>query len=279
MLLARASGAPVHALDLGMVGEAGCRALLADAARDADLILIEGVMGLFDGTPSSADLAAAFGVPVVAVISAKSMAQTFAAIAFGNRAVPAGAAVSRRAGESCRVGPACGTAATGAARRPALAWARAGRCGHRAAGAASRPAPAERHRRSRRAARSRGRRARANGACRIAAGRCVRGTGCSGAAAACACRQADRGGARCGFSFIYPANLALLDTLGAQVRFFSPLADEPVPDDCDALFLPGGYPELHAAALAANAATARSIRAHAAAGRPIVAECGDGVSG
>ena len=95
----------------------------------------------------------------------------------------------------------------------------------------------------------------------------------------CACRQADRGGARCGFSFIYPANLALLDTLGAQVRFFSPLADEPVPDDCDALFLPGGYPELHAAALAANAATARSIRAHAAAGRPIVAECGDGVSG
>ena len=49
MLLERASGAPVHALDLGMVGEAGCRALLADAARDADLILIEGVMGLFDG--------------------------------------------------------------------------------------------------------------------------------------------------------------------------------------------------------------------------------------
>jgi len=83
MLLERASGAPVHALDLGMVGEAGCRALLADAARDADLILIEGVMGLFDGTPSSADLAAAFGVPVVAVISAKAMAQTFAAIAFG----------------------------------------------------------------------------------------------------------------------------------------------------------------------------------------------------
>ncbi|EGC99423.1 cobyrinic acid a,c-diamide synthase, partial [Burkholderia sp. TJI49] len=42
MLLERASGAPVHALDLGMVGAAGCRALLADAARDADLILIEG---------------------------------------------------------------------------------------------------------------------------------------------------------------------------------------------------------------------------------------------
>jgi cobyrinic acid a,c-diamide synthase len=76
------------------------------------------------------------------------------------------------------------------------------------------------------------------------------------------------------FSFIYPANLALLDALGAQLRFFSPLADEPVPDDCDALFLPGGYPELHVATLAANATAARTIRAHAAAGRPIVAECG-----
>src|ERR1700742_277807 len=83
MILERASGAPVLSLDLWMVGEAACRALLAQAAAQADLILIEGVMGLFDGTPSSADLAAAFGVPVVAVISAKAMAQTFGAVAFG----------------------------------------------------------------------------------------------------------------------------------------------------------------------------------------------------
>ncbi|OXH81801.1 cobyrinic acid a,c-diamide synthase, partial [Burkholderia multivorans] len=62
--------------------------------------------------------------------------------------------------------------------------------------------------------------------------------------------------------------------LGAQVRYFSPLADEPVPDGCDALFLPGGYPELHARTLAANRTSAATIRAHAAAGRPIVAECG-----
>ena len=83
MILARASGAPVLSLDLWMVGERACRALLAQAAREADLILIEGVMGLFDGTPSSADLASAFGVPVLAVISAKAMAQTFGAVAFG----------------------------------------------------------------------------------------------------------------------------------------------------------------------------------------------------
>ncbi|MFP4905812.1 cobyrinate a,c-diamide synthase, partial [Paraburkholderia sp. BR14261] len=83
MILARASGAPVLSLDLWTVGKEACRALLAQAARDADLILIEGVMGLFDGTPSSADLATEFGVPVAAIVSAKSMAQTFGAIAFG----------------------------------------------------------------------------------------------------------------------------------------------------------------------------------------------------
>ena len=83
MILARASGAPVLSLDLWMVGESACRNLLAHAAAEADLILIEGVMGLFDGTPSSADLATTFGVPVLAVISAKAMAQTFGAVAFG----------------------------------------------------------------------------------------------------------------------------------------------------------------------------------------------------
>ncbi|MCR3776805.1 cobyrinate a,c-diamide synthase, partial [Pseudomonas aeruginosa] len=64
MILARASGAPVYQLDLWMVGEAEARRLLARAAGEADLILIEGVMGLFDGNPSAADLARRFGVPV-----------------------------------------------------------------------------------------------------------------------------------------------------------------------------------------------------------------------
>ncbi|MCS0465035.1 cobyrinate a,c-diamide synthase, partial [Burkholderia mallei] len=58
------------------------------------------------------------------------------------------------------------------------------------------------------------------------------------------------------FSFIYPANLDQLEALGAELAFFSPLADEPVPDGSHALYLPGGYPELHAARLAANATAA-----------------------
>ena len=83
MILERASGAPVYQLDMWMVGEQESRRLLWEAAGEADLILIEGVMGLFDGTPSSADLARHFGVPVLAVIDGTAMAQTFGALALG----------------------------------------------------------------------------------------------------------------------------------------------------------------------------------------------------
>jgi cobyrinic acid a,c-diamide synthase len=75
------------------------------------------------------------------------------------------------------------------------------------------------------------------------------------------------------FGFIYPANLDTLAALGADVAFFSPLAGESVPD-ADALWLPGGYPELHAAQLAQNRAFFDALHAHRAAGRPILAECG-----
>ncbi|WP_455906421.1 nucleotide-binding protein, partial [Metapseudomonas otitidis] len=83
MILARASGHPVYQLDLWMIGEAESRRLLWEAAGEADLILIEGVMGLFDGSPSAADLARHFGVPVLGVINGAAMAQTFGALAVG----------------------------------------------------------------------------------------------------------------------------------------------------------------------------------------------------
>ena len=65
-----ASGRPCQNLDLGMCGEADARWRLARAAADSDLILIEGVMGLFDGEPSAADIAIRFNVPVMALIAA-----------------------------------------------------------------------------------------------------------------------------------------------------------------------------------------------------------------
>jgi cobyrinic acid a,c-diamide synthase len=68
------------------------------------------------------------------------------------------------------------------------------------------------------------------------------------------------------FGFIYPANL---DTLQASAPswLLLALAGEPLPA-CDALWLPGGYPELHAAALAANAGWQAGLKAHQAAGKP-----------
>jgi cobyrinic acid a,c-diamide synthase len=83
MIFEQASGAPVHQVDLFMCGEEQCRALLHAAAREADLILVEEGMGLFDGDPSAADLAARFDLPVLAVIDGSATAQTFGALVHG----------------------------------------------------------------------------------------------------------------------------------------------------------------------------------------------------
>jgi cobyrinic acid a,c-diamide synthase len=64
------------------------------------------------------------------------------------------------------------------------------------------------------------------------------------------------------FSFSYRANIDCLMAMGAELLFFSPLADESVPA-ADALYLPGGYPELHAARLAGNSGWLASLRAFA----------------
>ncbi|MEC5437327.1 hypothetical protein P9961_032485, partial [Pseudomonas aeruginosa] len=75
------------------------------------------------------------------------------------------------------------------------------------------------------------------------------------------------------FAFLYQANLDLLRELGAELAFFSPLQDQALPA-VDSLYLPGGYPELHLGRLQGNRAMAEAIRAHHAAGKPLLAECG-----
>ena len=74
MILARAAGQPVYQLDLWMGGLSHCRALLYQGAREADLVLVEGVMGLYDGSPSSADLAQTFKLPTALVIDGAATA-------------------------------------------------------------------------------------------------------------------------------------------------------------------------------------------------------------
>jgi len=76
------------------------------------------------------------------------------------------------------------------------------------------------------------------------------------------------------FCFYYEDNLDLLRDSGANIIKFSPLIDSGIPDDADAVYIGGGYPEIHAAALSGNALMLRSVNAWAYAGKPLYAECG-----
>jgi len=73
--------------------------------------------------------------------------------------------------------------------------------------------------------------------------------------------------------FIYRTNLVWLEKQGASLNFFSPLKGDAVPADADAVWLPGGYPELHAKALTAST-TWPSLHSHIEEGKPLLAECG-----
>lgn len=76
------------------------------------------------------------------------------------------------------------------------------------------------------------------------------------------------------FCFYYPENLELLQAAGAELVAFSPLADQSLPDDVAMLYLGGGYPELHGSTLAGNVAMRTAIRQFAGEGGTIYAECG-----
>ena len=271
-LLATASGSPVHPLDLWMTGDHRCRHLLHEAAGDADLILVEGVMGLFDGDPSSADLAEQFDLPVVVTIDAAAMAQTFGAVAQGLASYRpqlriAGVVANRVAG-----------------------------AGHGRMVAASVPDPLiflgwlaadpqvtlpERQLGLHMANDIEQLESRLDAAADL-----ITETALSRLPAAVEFApvqlppiEALLKGQRiavatdAAFCFFYAANLDLLREMGAELIMFSPLADRAVPA-ADALYVPGGYPELHAAQLASNTEMLRSVRAFCDSGRPVVAECG-----
>ncbi len=76
------------------------------------------------------------------------------------------------------------------------------------------------------------------------------------------------------FAFCYPSHLAAWRSAGAEVALFSPLADQAPPAAADAVFLPGGYPELHAGRIAANRRFLDGLAAKGRAGVPVYGECG-----
>lgn len=76
------------------------------------------------------------------------------------------------------------------------------------------------------------------------------------------------------FCFYYEDNLDLLKKLGARIRYFSPIRDQEIPPEASALYLGGGYPELHAKALSENKTMLSSIREAIRNRMPCIAECG-----
>ncbi|RZI90309.1 MAG: cobyrinate a,c-diamide synthase [Pseudomonas sp.] len=272
MILERASGAPVYQLDLWMIGAQESRRLLWEAAAEADLILIEGVMGLFDGTPSSADLARHFGVPVLAVIDGTAMAQTFGALALGlaryQADLPFAGVLANRVGSLRHAQLLEGSLTEG------LRW----------YGGLSRERGIElpsRHLGLVQASELNDLDQRLDAAAEALAGSCDAALppAVSFDGPASPAPLPSLAGVRIGvaqdeaFAFIYGANLDLLRAMGAQLEFFSPLHDSELPQ-VDSLYLPGGYPELHHHALAANTPMLDAIRAHHSAGKPLLAECG-----
>jgi cobyrinic acid a,c-diamide synthase len=76
------------------------------------------------------------------------------------------------------------------------------------------------------------------------------------------------------FSFVYRENLEMLSAREADLVPFDPAADEAVPPGAGVLYLGGGFPEVHAEALSANGRMRAAVRAFAASGGAVVAECG-----
>ena len=272
MLLERASGALVGSLDLWMVGLEQCRSQLAQAALEADVILIEGVIGLYDGTPSSADLANALGVPVLAVIDASAMAQTAGALVQGLRdygPVELAGVIANRvasAGHAAMVAASMRGVALLATLPP-----QAVSLPERHLGLVP---PSELN-----DAEALIERMAAELLIDDAGWAALRTTRIDLAPAGFVVAPLLAGvhiaiARDAAFAFLYPANLRVLSAMGATLSFFSPLADHPVPPAANAVYLPGGYPELHAEALSKAATWTGSIRAAHAKGVPILAECG-----
>jgi cobyrinic acid a,c-diamide synthase len=281
---ARVLGAPSQNLDGWMMGREAVLATVARAAAGADIAVIEGMMGLFDGVApdrdegSSAEIAKWLDAPVVLVLDASGIARTVSAVAAGfTRFDPA----LRLAGLLCN---------------------RVGGRGHLDLLRAARPeAPIvgglpdskglafpERHLGLVSADRANVPDAVFEGWARLAADwidlDAIVSLALSAPALAveadsrAATRPVQRR-ARIGiaydeaFHFYYEDNLRRLEQAGAELVRFSPVHDAALPD-IDGLYIGGGYPEAHADALSGNSAMLSALRSFAAAGAPIYAECG-----
>ncbi|MBI3231440.1 MAG: cobyrinate a,c-diamide synthase [Burkholderiales bacterium] len=271
LILQHAAHQAVEVLDIWLLGEAACQQKLSAAAAQSDVVLIEGVMGLYDGNPSAADLARAFDIPVLLVIDASAMAQTVGALVYGmqhfgnvkiagviaNKVASSGHAAF--IASSLRECPLLGYLPP---QKSCLPERHLGLVLPDEVGGLDHILQ------------------------ELADGLQLDREKWDSIATSVLPPQLTptvppllqgktiavaRDAA---FAFIYPANIACLQALGAHIVYFSPLANQAIPFTADALYLPGGYPELHAATIAQAKRWQASLRAAQGAGMPIWAECG-----
>ena len=278
---AAASGRTCHNLDTWSMSDRTLSALIADLQRDASAIVVEGVMGLFDGAPdgrgSAADLSRRTGWPVVLVVDASGMAASVAALVHGFVSYDPGVEVagvifnrtgSKRHGELLRRAmqplgiPVFGCVTRSEClelpdRHLGLVQARehpdlegfltraaeqiSREVDTEALLAATRPASFE---------------------------RLEDGYGLPVLGQRIAVARDDA------FAFCYPYVLDAWRRAGCELSFFSPIDDEPPTEDADAVYLPGGYPELHAARLADAGRFKAALKRCAERGAIVYGECG-----
>lgn len=278
---AASAGRPCYNLDAFAMRAETLAALTAIGAQKADLAIIEGVMGLLDGAAngegSTADLAARLSLPVILVIDAARQGQSVAAVAHGFRSLRpdvavAGVILNRVASPKHE---ALLHAALQRIDMPVLA----------ALPAQDDLALPSRHLGLVQAGERDGLDLFLDNAAdwlhrhlnRAALEHAIRPLELQTQAALCPLPPLGQRIAvaqDAAFAFSYPHLLQGWRLQGADLSFFSPLEDEAPAPDCDAIFLPGGYPELHAARLAANAGMLQGLRAAATRNVAIYGECG-----
>jgi cobyrinic acid a,c-diamide synthase len=279
------TGRGSYNLDGWMCGRDHVLATVRRHAGDADLAVVEGVMGCFDGLDATSDegstaqVAKWLGAPVVLVIDARAQARSAAAVVLGfeqfDPELNLAAVIANRVGGETHargiresISARCRATLVGAIARDegvALAERHLGliTAGEGGLTAEKRTRLADLIERS----------VDLDGLLKLTAP--LHAPITAGPTAALPRSPRVRIGVAhdAAFCFYYRDNLALLEAAGAELTYWSPLSDAALPA-VDGLYLGGGYPELHGAALGANKTMLEAVRAFATAGRPIYAECG-----